>query len=335
MKTLRVMCALGVLLLSGCATRQVVDGGGTGMPPVAYRGWEQAFRLENDAATVVVVPATGRMMYLGLQDGANLLRNDAALAGHPPRDDATWTNFGGDWLWPVAQSRWSGLSQKDWPPPTVLRDKAWEGRAWYEPNGCQSCLLTRRYGAPINALVMRQFTLDADKAMVTVRQRMVATADTGIPLTLWSVTQLDRPRQVLFPVRAGSAFDRGYNVMMGDAPPGAMIDCGEILACDITSDKMSKLGMDAPVPWIAACKYDVVMRIEADNPFSGAYPDGGCSLQLFALGRNRYAELETLSPEFSLRAGASLGNTLTIELLRCHPGMSPCRLAERLRTEEK
>jgi hypothetical protein len=79
----------------------------------------------------------------------------------------------------------------------------------------------------------------------------------------------------------------------------------------------------------------VVTVVRADHPISGDYPDGGCSLQLFAMGRGKYAEIETLSPEFHLRAGESLGNTLTIELLECHPGISPCRLADRLRPEEK
>jgi hypothetical protein len=264
-----------------------------------------------------------------------VLRNDPALLGKPPLKESTWTHYGGDWLWPVAQSRWPAFNKTDWPPPAVLRDAAWEGRAWREPDGRQSCLLTRRYGAPVNALVMRQFTLDPGKPLVTVQQRMVATADATLPLTLWSVTQIDCPQQVFFPVRANSAFKKGYKIMMGDAPPGPMTDCDEVVACDLIKDDLSKIGMDAPVPWIAARKHDVVTVVRASHPFSGTYPDGGCSLQLVAMGRGKYAEIETLSPEFHLRAGESLGNTLTIELLTCHPGISPCRLADRLRPEEK
>ncbi len=314
---------------------RVMDADPNAIASEAYRGWDRAFRLENDAATAIVVPETGRLMHLGLRNGVNVLRNDAELLGKGPLKGSAWTNYGGDWLWPVAQSRWPGFNKVDWPPPAALRDAPWDAYAWREPDGRQSCLLIRYYGAPVNAIVMRQFTLDPGKPLVTVQQRMVAAADAAVPLTLWSVMQIDSPRQVLFPVRANSAFEKGYKVMMGDAPPGPTIDCDEVLACDLTRNDPSKIGMDAPVPWIAARKYDVVTVVRATHPFSGNYPDGGCSLQLFAMGRGKYAEIETLSPEFHLRAGESLGNTLTLELLACHPGMSPCRLADRLRPEEK
>ncbi|MBT3294757.1 MAG: hypothetical protein HN919_22775 [Verrucomicrobia bacterium] len=326
---------LCLFLAAGCASTCMIDSGPNDIAPETYQGWEWTFRLQNDTASVVIVPQVGRMMHLGLRDGVNVLRNDPALLGKPPLKDSTWTHYGGDWLWPVAQSRWPAFNKTDWPPPAVLCDAAWEGRAWREPDGRQSCLLTRHYGAPINAVVMRQFTLDPGKPLVTVQQRIVATADVRLPLTLWSITQLDAPQQVFFPVRATSAFKKGYKVMMGDAPPGPTIGCREVMAVDLIKRDLSKIGMDAPVPWIAARQHDVVTVVRARHPFSGAYPDGGCSLQLFAMGRGQYAEIETLSPEFHLRAGESRGNTLTIELLNCHPGISPCRLADRLRPEEK
>ncbi|MDP6810841.1 MAG: hypothetical protein QGH31_09000 [Kiritimatiellia bacterium] len=333
---MNVICRmLVIMLLTGCASLRVKDTDPNAILPEAYRGWNRAYRLENDAATVIVVPETGRLMHLGLRDGVNVLRNDPALLGKAPLEESTWTNYGGDWLWPVAQSRWPGLNKVDWPPPAALCDAAWDAYAWHEPDGRQSCLLIRYYGTPVNAVVMRQFTLDPGRPLVTVQQRMVAAADATVPLTLWSITQIDSPQQVLFPVRANSAFDKGYKVMMGDAPPGPMTDCDEVLSCDLIKADLSKIGMDTPVPWIAARKHDVVTVVRASHPFSGEYPDGGCSLQLFAMGRGKYAEIETLSPEFDLRAGESLGNTLTIELLTCHPGMSPCRLADRLRPEEK
>jgi len=335
MKAMLLMGGLmAVLLLVGCASTQV-GLGPNGIAPEKYCGWDRTFRLENETTTVVVVPETGRMMYLGLRGGVNVLRNDPELLGEAPLKDSTWTNYGGDWLWPVAQSRWPGFNKKDWPPPEVLRDAGWDAAAWREPDGRQSCLLIRYYGAPVNAVVMRQFTLDPGKPFVTVQQRMVATGDATVPLTFWSIAQIDSPQQVFFPVRANSAFGKGYKVMMGNAPPGPITDCDEVVACDLIKGDLSKIGMDAPVPWIAARKYDVVTVVRADHPFSGEYPDGGCSLQLFAMGRGKYAEIETLSPEFHLRAGESLGNTLTIELLTCHPGTSPCRLADRLRPEEK
>ncbi len=338
MKAMRAVgCFACILLLAGCASTQLEDVGPNGIAPEKYRGWKRAFRLENDTATVVVVPETGRMTHLGLRGGVNVLRNDPELHGKAPLKDSTWTNYGGDWLWPVAQSRWPALTadKADWPPPEFMRDASWDAYAWREPDGRQSCLLIRYYGAPVNAVVMRQFTLAPGRPVVSVHQRMVAVTDALIPLTFWSITQIDAPQQVLFPVRANSAFEKGYKVMMGDTPPGPMTDCNEVMACELLKADLSKIGMDAPEPWIAARKHDVVTVVRANHPISGDFPDGGCSLQLFAMGRGKYAEIETLSPEFHLRAGESLGNTLTIELLECHPGVSPCRLADRLRPEEK
>jgi len=331
MRTLRTMGSLlAALVVGGCTSTGVRERGDSRISPTAYRGWSEAYRLENASASAVVVPMTGRLMHVGMRNGANVLRNDPDLLGRAPSETSTWTNYGGEWMWPVAQSRWSEFSAGEWPPPPALRTAPWEAEAWRTSDGRQSCRISRRYGAPLNVLVQREFTLDPKAARLTIKQRMVATHDTALPLTLWSIMQIDRPQQVVLPVRSHSAFTNGFRVMMNELPGDAIASCPDGLICDLSRGGGFKLGLDAREQWMAARRDDVLVLLRADHGFSGVFPDGNCSLELYASDGNTYAEIETLSPEFALRAGEDRANTLVVDLRPCDPTASACSLAQQV-----
>jgi len=73
---------------------------------------------------VVVVPAIGRIMYFGLQDGRNVLWHDPAQYGRVlptggafrENGEFVWTNFGGDKVWPTEQSEFQRINGHAWPP---------------------------------------------------------------------------------------------------------------------------------------------------------------------------------------------------------------------------
>ena len=128
-------CLAGVLCLALVAGAQISNQS-TDVPvaplaAVEFNGWTNSFRLANDVLQVVVVSEIGRIASISLSGSPNILRADDWFRGqfpNPPGGD--WKNFGGDWLWPVTQSRWAQFAGKDWPPPSFVADAPWEGTAW-------------------------------------------------------------------------------------------------------------------------------------------------------------------------------------------------------------
>ena len=82
-------------------------------------------------------PCAGRIVRISYKGGDNILRLDAGLKDRVPDGGRgeLWMNYGGDWIWPVAQSRWTSIAKSDWPPPTPLAEKPWTGTAWKDADG--------------------------------------------------------------------------------------------------------------------------------------------------------------------------------------------------------
>ena len=163
------------------------------VPPTEFRGWTHAFRIQNDQAEAVFVPAVGRLVHFARRDGASPLRLEPALAGKTPAAGETFFNVGGDWFWPVSQARWPARAAdgKDWPPPAVLGDETpWTCSAWTDADGAPCVQFVRRYGAPLNVEATRLFRLEPTSAVLVVRQRLERTAPSEIPVVLWNVSQI-------------------------------------------------------------------------------------------------------------------------------------------------
>lgn len=331
------------LALLGCLTVWLVCGGPVGccvpgrmrnlptpVAAVAYGGWSEAFRLDNGRLEVVVVPASGRIVSLRLRGGPNLLREDESLAGQflDERSGVTWLNAGGDWIWPVSQARWTSMAEADWPPPVALADRPWRGTAWVDADGTQCCRLSREYGEPVNIRVSRTLRLaPGPSAALTIEQRIGRTAASAIPVVLWNISQVAAPSCVYLPVREASVFDGGVKVLMGERPDRErleVVDGVAIYRAGLGGE--AKLGTDCLPAWIAAEKEGYLVLERTDGNPDGPYPDGGCTLEMYANAGLGYAEIETLSPEVLLAKGDVLSNRLTIE---CH------RLPDNLSEPEK
>ena len=127
--------------------------------PQSYKNWRISYPLENESMKVVIVEATGRVAHLGLKGGPNLLRQDEELLGKVPDGKDRVLNYGGEWLWPVARSRWEAIDGKPW-PPEALAEREWKGSAWITADGRHCCTMTLSYGDPVNVHVSRLFKLD-------------------------------------------------------------------------------------------------------------------------------------------------------------------------------
>lgn len=300
---------------------------------IEYRGWSNAFRLQNEQIKVVIVPEIGRIAHIGFVDSDNFLRLDESLVGKTGEGRAPneWMNYGGDWLWPVAQSRWSNFQDETWPPAPVLDGPAWSGRAWRTEDGSQHCLITRDIGAPFHVRVSRTIQLPHTNAYISVRQRIERLEPSDIPVTLWQLSQIHDAEWVVFPVEEDSHFAQGFAPIKFDIPDEKNLHrCGNTVVHDVQHGGEHKLGSDSPRAWLAALKGDVLLIVRsAPDEGKGEYPDGGCTLQLYSNSELGYAELETLSTEQALAPGEHINNTLHLSLHRLvNIPESPCALAE-------
>lgn len=304
--------------------------------PVVYEGWTNALRLANEKISLVVIPDTGRIAAIAYGQGENMLRMDPALKGKTALLDAPdyWFNFGGDWLWPVAQERWPDFQAGDWPPSRLLDGRPWQARAWKCADGSDCCKLTQVYGAPLHIEVSRFIKLDKEEAEVEIRQRIERTADSDIPVTLWNISQVAQADRVVLPTDEDSAFENGLAILKFGAPDEKMLArCETATTYDASLEGEHKLGSDSPRAWIAAQKGEVLL-VEHVRPHDAeaSYPDGGCTVEMYSNSGLGYTEIETLSAEKNLRPGEVLENTLTFHCYQLiKPDLPDCELADKVR----
>ncbi len=303
--------------------------------PVAFDGWTNAFLLQNASMEVAVVPAIGRIASIRFRGGENLLRLDAGLKGREP--DAAkpepWMNFGGDWLWPVVQSRWPTLAKSDWPPPPVLAEGPWTGTAWKGADGSLCCWIVREYPDPLRIKVSRQLRLEPDAARISIRQRIESTGPSSAPVVLWTISQVGGADRIFLPTDSASLLERGFKAMMF-GPPEAKdtASCGNVLVYEAGTGGEHKLCSDSKKAWLAAQKGNVLIVERATSEdTAGTYPDGGCTVELYSNSGLGYSEIETLSVERQLAPTEALQNTLTIECFPLATNLSPCEAARELK----
>ena len=304
------------------------------VPPTEFRGWTHAFRIQNDQAEAVFVPAVGRLVHFARRDGASPLRLEPALAGKTPAAGETFFNVGGDWFWPVSQARWPALAAdgKDWPPPALLADRPWDCSAWTDAEGTSCAQFTREYGAPLNILVSRLFCLAPGSSELVVRQRIERTAASDVPVVLWNVSQIAQAEQIVLPIEAKSKFRGGLKALMGRKPSRKyLVRCGDAAVYRVSPGAETKLGSDSPRGWIAAAKGTNLVFESVANSATGDYPDGGSVVEVYSNQGLGYSEIETLSPELDLEPGTVLENVLRIELSSTAAPLAPCPLAAAVR----
>ena len=287
------------------------------LAPTPFRGYPEAYVLHNDRVHAVVVPAISRLVFLAPSaDAPNLLRLDPALAdaGALPPDPSTapdFFNIGGDWVWPVAQSNWPAFSpsSSDWPPPPALADGPSAVEAWTDKFGTPHVRLTRHYPAPVHATITREFILHSYhlRCDQTLVRDSDAPAD-AIPLSLWHISQVAAPTNIVFPVPAGFV----PTVMAGILAPAAFSiqpmspphvdDYTDLASYTPPPSSEVKLSLPPTTLWAHTPNGTFsVSALAAEDPHAELYSNTG-------LG---YAELETVTSEFSSGPHVStLANTL-------------------------
>jgi len=295
---------------------------------VAWNGWTGAVELVNAETRLVVVPAIGRIMHYSFADGENVLWTDPALYGAttptngPARDAAgnpAWVNFGGDKVWANQQDEFASINGYAWPPDPWFDGARQDSRLL--PDGV---VLTSPVSDFNGARCVREIRLAATGTRVTIEQT-IEKVRTGrrpelepVRYTVWNVTQIRPPEQILFPLRADSVFTNGFRIYEGDpqATANFRAEDGVGLFRPDATGVSQKAGADG-TPWLAAIVGDTVIaeffRREEGRP----YPDGGAGAKIYTC--NDYTELELLSPLLPLKPGERLCHTIAWELHRLPP----------------
>lgn len=299
------------------------------MDPRPAMGWESAFVLENEALRVTVVPAVGRITFLGPLQGDNLLTWNEVLAGRPlPAEEGDWMNHGGDWMWAVHQDSWETMGGPVWPPLRMM-DQPWRAEAWREEDGTQVVVLRRDLPAPVFVQLQRRIVLPpGPSAELRVEQSASRIYASPVPVSLWQISQIDRADTVLIGRRADSRFQDGFLHIGFEAPPeSALTPLESALAVNPSALTESKLGSDAH--WIAGRRGDRLLLIRTEGgDVGGAFPDGGASVVMYSNAGLGYTEIETQSVEISLAPGETFRNTVQYSLFTVDPSASAEALAE-------
>lgn len=262
---------------------------------VDYHGWKGAYRLSNRRVELVYVPQIGRVMRYGFIHGPNVLWNNPALydktvdLAHPPKD---WTNFGGDKLWPAPQDAWG------WPPDPAI-DPGRQTVRVLQGNRLQ---VTGGPSKKHNIRFVREIALDTTGTGVTLRNTMENVSDETVNWSVWEVTQVDRPSEVVLPLSLTGRFNGGYRTFKDNAPAEMMWRIiGSRLHLRRDVKRTFKVGTDSRLGWIRMNARGLGFAVFAPLERGATYPDGGCAQEVYSNPDPLpYMEMELLGPVRSL-----------------------------------
>ena len=339
--TTRRNCAAVGLLLAALAAPGAPDADPTlpalPLPVRPEAGATNMILLSNGALEVAVFPDAGRIGRIGSGADHNLLRLDTNLLADAARPAEGWKNFGGDWMWPVMQARWSAIGGSDWPPPAVLEARPWQATAWVDVRGDHCCLLTNFYGPPVNLAARRLIRLDAALPRITIEQRLTRTAASAVPAALWQISQVAGAEDAALAAADGPAASNRWRRLAFDTPPASAVSaCASAVVLRVAAAGEHKLGTDLPDGWVAARRGEwLLVAAAGSEAAAGRWPDEGSRQELYCNRGLGYTEIETLSDERALAPGESMANTVTLEAYRLARPLGGCDLADWIRAHAR
>jgi len=287
---------------------------------INYNGWDKSCELKNGLVRVVVVPAVGRIMFYGFENGDNILWDDPALYGKTlpygkpftQNGQMTWANFGGDKVWPTEQSQFPVINGHAWPP-----DHWFDGGAHQVSEIENGVRITSQVSAYCGAHSIREITLDPNSSQLFIRQtiRKVRQAQNSsvepINYTIWNVTQIRTPLMAILNLNPASSLPNKISDLMNNAGGNLSVQ-GDVAIIAPDRSRSQKVGADSD-HWLGAIVGDVVIG-EFFTRQPGTYPDGGLSAEVYT--SPQYTELELLSPFSQLSIGESMQHDISWRLFK-------------------
>lgn len=256
---------------------------------LTYRGWSNAVCISNGPAYAVVVPEIGRIMQFGMTGSEGVFWADRSLDG--VEASGGWQNFGGDKVWPAPQSEWG------WPPPS-----GFDGESFTMSVANGEVVLTSPVDAEYGIKVERHIRLFPGETRMRVTTVYKKISGSACTIGAWTITQLQDPERLFFPVVSNSVFSSGYTLLKETPPSDLSVTNG--LVSFSRDPENRKVGSDGErMLWVGD---EVCLEMSTPRLSGRSYPDSDCSLEIFTSGSSDYIELELLGPLTELDVGDSL-----------------------------
>lgn len=260
-----------------------------------YGGWERCLHLSNGLIELVVPLAVGpRVIHFGAVGGPNQFFEFPEDLGRG--DGEGWRPYGGHRLW-YAPEHPVRTYYPDHDPVTFEAT----------PGGALIVQAAERTTGLQKSL---RFMLSPDRAEVTVLHYIANTGDQTWELAPWAMSVMAPGGEALLPHPGyiphpeGLLPNRSVAVWPYTSMADPRITWGDRLTRirqDATVAGPIKLGMTVPAGWVAYINREILFLKRFRHDPGAAYPDFGCSAEVFA--NERMLELETLGPLVRLRPG--------------------------------
>jgi len=304
--------AATVLLTTGCACGPCTENPkATKVERIAYHGWKNALRLQNQRVEVVVVPEVGRVMSFRFRDGANVFWEDCSLdGGRGDWQAKEWINFGGDKTWPAPEAEWGHYTKrKDWRPPPAFDSLVVEARI----DG-NDVVLTSPVDPYYGVRTVRRIQLAGSATAMTITTTYERVSGEPSRIGVWVITQFNEPAAIYVPVRTNSVWTNGYYVF--GTQPWPQLEA-KIDHLKITRDLKSphKMGSDASrLLWVG--EKDMCL-VSSPRVSDGEYPDRGASAEVYTNpDPKKYIELELLGTLSLMKPGDRITQQSTYALFK-------------------
>ncbi len=250
---------------------------------VEFRGWKGCAKLTNDVVELIVVPQIGRIMHFGFKGKQNVLWVNESLFGAAPQKG--YLNWGGDKVWWAPQADWQ------WPPDAGLDGSAFEMELTKTSVRLKSPLGKRHPVRLVREITLAPFGPEA-RMTNALENRGAAKY-----LSVWQVTQIDDPSEVVMPIQSTGKMPSGFNVQIGDKLDSQFhIRKPDALVLKRSPDKAFKFGAKGSGELIAKIG-NTGFTSKSETVRKSAYPDGDSAQEVFTSPNPaKYVELEHLSP---------------------------------------
>ncbi|HEY0456417.1 MAG TPA: hypothetical protein VGE41_08575 [Verrucomicrobiae bacterium] len=267
--------------------------------------------MDNQIATVVIVPSVGRVMQFRFHGGNDVFWENPSLAGKSQDPAATeWSNFGGDKAWPSPEGEWGRYTGNNkWKPPS-----GFDGQPATASREGNEVVLYSAVDAFYGIQVMRRVHLEEKQPRMTITTTFKRVKGAPAKLGIWTVTQLRHPEGIFVAIPKNSRMANGFVPLMVPAPPSIKLE-GQILSLARDQQAAFKIGTEAStLLWVGTTE---MLGIESRRVSGRQYPDQGSSAEVYTSPNPlEYIELEMLGPLETLKTGEQITRVNTYTLYR-------------------
>ncbi len=278
---------------------------GAAVEKIAYRGWQNCYRLSNDSVEVVVVPESGGRISEYSLKGKNIMYVD------PRQDGKTLKDYRKQWFDPDG-------GRFDYGPERVtqrIHEVTWMGPWKATVTGEYSLRIVSQPDPSLGLESTREFTLDKESSHLVVRQTMRNVSDHETKWWFWSRTLAKPGGKMLAPLNSNSKLPKGWgkyvwkeNRVEIENPQDNRIAIVDGIITLHAVGPAAGFGTDASAGWMAYGE-DGLLFIKRFRYFPNkAYKeDAGFTTRLYMDGEK--CELEPVSPQVILQPNESYSFT--------------------------